>query len=83
MTDVFPGVMIGHWLVLGVNGHRAGCRCRCGVIREVSVDALASGQSTSCGCAPPSADQIAETRKAKADQERRQIMRNWRPSKED
>jgi hypothetical protein len=37
MTDVFPGVAIGHWLVLAVNGRRAGCRCRCGAIREIKI----------------------------------------------
>jgi hypothetical protein len=77
--NVFPGLRCGHWFVLAVNGRRAGCRCRCGVVREVAVSALESGASTSCGCAPPSADQIAEAREAKAEQERRQAMKNWRP----
>jgi hypothetical protein len=43
---------VGHWRVLRVVHRRALCQCRCGVTHEVSVDVLASGESTSCGCSP-------------------------------
>ena len=61
MSDtIIPGAEVGHWLVLAVDatGRRAGCRCRCGTVREVSVAALTSGTSTSCGCAPLSSEQV-------------------------
>jgi hypothetical protein len=42
----------GRWRVLGVDsvGKRAACRCDCGVIREIALDALESGASLGCGC---------------------------------
>jgi hypothetical protein len=78
MSVVTPGTTIGHWLVLGVNGRRAGCRCRCGIVREISIDALIAGDSTSCGCMPPSAQQSAVMRRDGAERERRRD-RDWRP----
>jgi hypothetical protein len=79
MTTIVPGMQIGHWLALAMNGRRVACRCRCGVVREVSVDALASGAITSCGCMPPNASQNAAAREAKAEQERRRTLRDWKP----
>jgi hypothetical protein len=88
MTDainVTPGARVGHWRVLGLDGHRrATCQCRCGNIRVLAVDALASGASTSCGCAPPTAEAARKAR-VEAEQHRRVRelnLKNWRPSRD-
>jgi hypothetical protein len=78
-TNIFPGVTIGHWFVLAVNGRRAACRCRCGVTRAVAVSALMSGESTSCGCAALTAEQEKSLRNAREARERQRELRNWRP----
>ena len=83
MSDaIIPGVEVGHWLVLAVDatGRRAGCRCRCGTVREVSVAALTSGTSTSCGCAALSREQVESLRVSKVEQQRRR-ERDWRPQR--
>ena len=41
---------IGDWRVLRVAHRRALCRCRCNQVHEVAIEALTSGESTSCGC---------------------------------
>jgi hypothetical protein len=48
------GQQFGSWEVLGLDatGRRAGCRCRCGTVRQVAVAALTDGTSRSCGCTP-------------------------------
>ena len=45
---------VGYWRILKIVHRRALCRCRCGRVCEVSTDALASGESTSCGCSATS-----------------------------
>jgi hypothetical protein len=58
------GQQFGAWEVLSLDatGRRAGCRCRCGTVREVAVAALTDGTSRSCGCARPTAEQVAALR---------------------
>jgi hypothetical protein len=74
------GSTVGFWIVLSidVSGRRAACQCRCGAVREVSVDALVSGASTSCGCAPLSSLQLEKLRDSKSERQRRR-GRDWRP----
>ena len=78
-TTVAAGQRFGHWHVLAIDatGRRAGCRCRCGVVREVSVASLVSGESTSCGCQPLTFPQRDEL---KTEAARRQLGRDlkWR-----
>jgi len=53
MSRVEPGQTFGAWTVLGIEqplGRRATCRCVCGNIRQVSVEALEGGIARSCGC---------------------------------
>ena len=43
----------GAWRIIGFvdrTAKRALCACACGQVREVGVEALASGQSQGCGC---------------------------------
>jgi hypothetical protein len=44
----------GHWTVVGADetGKRITCRCRCGAVHVVALDALDDGTSSSCGCRP-------------------------------
>ncbi len=67
----------GHWRVVRLSHRRALCRCRCGQVHEVSVDALTSGESTSCGCSTPSVQKLRVVREAKAEEKRRRDT-NWR-----
>jgi hypothetical protein len=48
----FVGRLYGAWVVAAVDafGRRATVVCKCGVARQVSVDALWSGESVGCGC---------------------------------
>lgn len=45
----------GRLLLIGVDrlGRRAACRCDCGQIGEISVEALEGGLATLCGCTKP------------------------------
>jgi len=53
-TTVKPGTIFGKWTVLGENPNKRHgkvlCRCRCGIEREVLVQNLLAGRSSSCGC---------------------------------
>ena len=81
MSAIIPGATVGHWLVLAIDatGRRVGCRCRCGTVREVSVEALVSGASTSCGRMALSREHIRALRDELAQQRRRRDLKNWRP----
>jgi hypothetical protein len=79
MTDaitIVPGMRIGNWEILSVDptGKRITCRCRCGVIRVVSLTALESGACRSCGCRPLSPAQRSELRAEQA----RRALDEWR-----
>jgi hypothetical protein len=74
------GAKIGFWTVVNVIGRRATCQCRCGVIRVVAIDALQSGSSTSCGCAPITSAQSEALRREAEQQQRRRELRRWKPS---
>jgi hypothetical protein len=71
MSALVVGQQFGDWTILGIDGRRAVCRCRCKEVRVVAADALLSGMSTSCGCAPLSADQIKVLHEARAERQRR------------
>jgi hypothetical protein len=80
INTIAPGATIGHWLVLATNGRRAACRCRCGVVREVSVDALLDGTaSPSCGCVV-SQKQATALREEATLRQRQRELRDRRPS---
>jgi hypothetical protein len=53
------GKCFGSWTVISADAtsKRAACRCVCGTVRVMAVDALASGTSTSCGCQRLAPDQ--------------------------
>ncbi len=42
----------GSWTLIQTDslGKRALCRCACGAVREVSIEALESGATRGCGC---------------------------------
>jgi hypothetical protein len=52
VAAVFRDRTFGLWTLIRLDGtaKRALCRCRCGTIREVALDALETGASKSCGC---------------------------------
>ncbi len=70
----------GFWTVISADatGKRAACRCVCGTVRVIAVEALASGASTSCGCQTLSPQQARALRDEAA---RRRLWRDrdWRP----
>jgi hypothetical protein len=45
-------ITFGAWTVRSVDesGRRAWAICRCGVVRQLALEALQSGESQSCGC---------------------------------
>ncbi len=51
-SSVLAGRHFGAWVVARIDptGRRAIVVCKCGETRQVSVDALRSGESTGCGC---------------------------------
>ena len=67
----------GAWTVLGVDpaGRRATCRCACGTVRIISIEALQGGITTSCGCGRLTAAQARAQRIETAARRRRQ---EWR-----
>jgi hypothetical protein len=71
---------LGSWMVISAdaNGKRAGCRCVCGTVRMIAVEALASGASTSCGCQRLAPEQSQALRDEAA---RLRLRRDqgWRP----
>jgi hypothetical protein len=82
MSDLV-GKHFAAWTVLSADGtgKRAGCRCVCGRVQVIAVDALVNGHTTSCGCQRLTADQIHALR-AEASQRQRQCDRDWRPSRD-
>jgi hypothetical protein len=51
MSDLVVGQQYGEWTIVSITGKRAGCRCRCGAVHALAVDAVTSGSAvTSCGC---------------------------------
>jgi hypothetical protein len=55
IKDPEIGERFSRWVVKGVprtvgHGRKVACLCDCGTIRDVRLDHLASGVSTSCGC---------------------------------
>jgi len=64
-SAVDPDQHFGLWTVLAADhsSRRASCRCRCGVIRQVTFNALLSGESRGCGCcARPTQEEINRAR---------------------
>jgi hypothetical protein len=73
MTAV--GTTFGSWALLSIDSarKRAACRCVCGTVRVVSIEALESGTSTSCGC-----QQLSAALREEAAQRRQQRNYDWR-----
>jgi len=61
---------VGAWRVLSIAYRRALCRCKCGTVCEVSLDALGDGTSVSCGCAATRPRNISRLR-----------IPDWRPER--
>jgi hypothetical protein len=76
------GFTFAAWTVLSTDATQkhAACRCICGRVQVVAVDALTSGSSTSCGCQRLTAGQSNALR-AETEQRRQQRDRDWRPSR--
>ena len=50
---IVPNKEYGWWTPIKYEGNEMWtCRCRCGTIKQVRADGLASGRSQSCGCKP-------------------------------
>jgi hypothetical protein len=80
MTSIAVGQRFGAWEVVGVEGRRASCRCRCGVVRAISVDAIVAGTAApSCGCAPLSRRQFETLHGEASLRKRRRALKSWRP----
>jgi hypothetical protein len=76
-TNIKSGDRVHNWQIIAVDGRRATCRCRCGEIRIIAVDALAEGHCTSCGCSTPTPQKMAALREGYKDQKRRRDF-SWR-----
>jgi hypothetical protein len=52
MVEATEKTMFGAWTLQQVDetGRRAWVSCRCGTVRQISLEALQSGASQSCGC---------------------------------
>jgi hypothetical protein len=74
------GKCFGSWTVVSADatGKRAGCRCACGTVRVIAVEALASGAITSCGCQKLAPSQSRALRD-EATRLRLRRDRDWRP----
>jgi hypothetical protein len=80
MSTLVVGQQFGEWTIIGIDGKRAGCRCRCGAIRILAVDAIESGSvAPSCGCIV-SREQAAAMRDEALERQRLRDQKNWRPS---
>jgi hypothetical protein len=52
-NGVGVGAQFGKWTIVRPPVfQRALCKCDCGTVREVSVEALLDGSARSCGCGP-------------------------------
>lgn len=67
------GARFGHWTINSIQFRRAWCRCDCGVQRQMAVDALLGGESSSCGCALPNATEIRFVKPTR--------LIDWRPKR--
>lgn len=82
LAAVEAGVRFGNWTVLSVDpsARRTSCLCRCARTRQVTFNALLSGESTSCGCAALEKSEV-DARRREATQRNRRIDRDWRPER--
>jgi hypothetical protein len=80
MHQVAAGQRFGAWEIVEVKGWRAYCRCRCSLVRIISVDAIVAGTAAlSCGCAPLSRRQFETLHGEASLRKRRRELKNWRP----
>jgi hypothetical protein len=83
MTFTPAGMRVfAHWVEIGAADklrRRVIIRCRCGKVATVSLEALESGASTSCGCAPLTVEQEKRLRDARETRERQGDLKNWKP----
>jgi hypothetical protein len=71
----------GHWVEISADptGKRIAVRCICSRVLTVALDALESGESSSCGCRPPTGQQH-RSRAAEAEaRQRAALLGDWRP----
>jgi hypothetical protein len=69
----------GHWELLSVANKRALCRCRCGSVHEVSLDALEDGSTSSCGCRPFTTQQKRNVFDQEKLRRATKIFTKWKP----
>jgi len=82
-AQLFGAKTYGFWTVIGptdATGKRLLCRCACSTTCIVSIEALTSGASTSCGCRRPTLSQHKARAIEAAEQRRRAILQDWRPA---
>ena len=71
----------GHWELLSVANKRALCRCRCGSVHAVSLDALEDGSTSSCGCRPFTTQQKRNVFDQEKLRRATKIFTNWKPAR--
>jgi hypothetical protein len=79
-----PMRRFGYWIEVGAADamrRRLVVRCTCGKTATVSLDVLESGESTSCGCAPLTAEQKDRRRAEHEQQDRQRDQRKWKPDR--
>jgi len=65
----------GHWTIVSTDSRAAVCRCRCGAVRALSLEAIKLGVAApSCGCAPLAQAQLTAFREERAAHERRREL---------
>ncbi len=82
MTAITPGTKVGALTIVGFTDQtnkRVVCRCVCKRVVQVSVEAIVSGSSTSCGCQPLTPFQNDRVRAETELRQRQRQQRRWRP----
>jgi hypothetical protein len=77
---IAAGTSFAAWTIVSTDptGKRATCRCVCGRMQIIAIEALRNGSTTSCGCQPLAPNQLRQFR-AEAVQRQRQRERDWQP----
>ena len=70
------GRRFGHWTAVQTDatGKRIHAKCECGRIRVLGLDSLEAGETSSCGCQPPTLQDRAAFRAERERQARRAVQ---------
>jgi hypothetical protein len=71
------GRRFGHWTAVQADdtGKRIHAKCVCGRVRVLGLDSLEAGETSSCGCQPPTLQDRAAFRAERERQARRAVQR--------